>query len=79
MKISKPYPSASGIKKMIEEERNCFDILKQVSAVNGALKSLQKVMLEQHMQICLIEAIKKDGARGRIVEELVKHLSELQA
>ena len=67
-----------GVKKMIEEGRGCFDILKQVSAAGGALRSLQKVMLEEHIQGCLEEALKKKDDRGRLLEELVKNLSDLQ-
>ncbi len=68
-----------GVKKMIEEGRGCFEILKQVGAASGALRSLQKVMLEQHIQGCLDEALLKKGERQHLLEELVKNLSELSA
>ena len=66
-----------GVKKMIEEGRGCFEILKQVSAASGALRSLQKVMLEQHIQGCLEEALNKKGERQRLLGELVKNISDL--
>lgn len=66
-----------GVKKMIEEGRGCFDILKQVGAASGALRSLQRVMLEQHIQGCLEETLRSKGDRERLLHELVKNLSEL--
>lgn len=68
-----------GVKRMIEEGQGCFEILKQVSAASGALRSLQKVMLEQHIQGCLEEALNKKGERQRLLGELVKNLSDLSA
>jgi DNA-binding FrmR family transcriptional regulator len=67
------------VKKMIEEGRGCFDILKQVGAASGALRSLQKVMLEQHIQGCLEEALRKKGDREQLLGELVKNLSGLSS
>lgn len=66
-----------GVKKMIEDERGCFDILKQVSAASGALRSLQRVMLEQHIQGCLEEALQSKGGPESPLQELVKNLSDL--
>lgn len=50
----------NGIKRMIEEDRYCDEILIQLSAVDKAIKSLSRVMLEAHMHRCLIEQI-QDG------------------
>lgn len=63
-----------GIKKMIAEGRDCFDILKQVAAVSGALRSLQKVMLEGHLEGCLHEALNSKDDRKQILHDLVENL-----
>lgn len=42
-----------GVKQMIEENRNCDDILMQVSAINSSLKSFGKYMLKSHLETCL--------------------------
>jgi DNA-binding FrmR family transcriptional regulator len=63
---------------MIDENRDCFEILKQVSAVNGALSSLQKMMLAQHIHGCLELALSSERDRTDLVDELVKHLSEVR-
>jgi len=49
-----------GIKSMVEEERYCVDILTQVSAVQAALNSFNKVLLSNHIKSCVVEDIKSD-------------------
>lgn len=47
-----------GIKQMIEDNRNCEEILTQISAVNKSLKSLGNSMLKSHLETCLANDIK---------------------
>ena len=42
-----------GIKRMVEEDAYCTDILIQVSAVNAALNSFNKVLLANHIRTCV--------------------------
>jgi DNA-binding FrmR family transcriptional regulator len=63
-----------GIKKMVTEGRACYDILKQVAAVNGALRSLQKVMLESHLEGCLHEALNGKVDQKQVLHDLVENL-----
>jgi DNA-binding FrmR family transcriptional regulator len=41
------------IKKMVEDERDCADVLIQVSAVRSALDKVGRVVLEDHLESCL--------------------------
>jgi DNA-binding FrmR family transcriptional regulator len=66
-----------GIKKMIAEGRDCFDILKQVAAVSGALRSLQKVMLEGHLEACLLDAMNRKDDRKQLLRDLVENLGAI--
>ena len=60
-----------GIKKMIEEDRYCDDVLTQLLAVDKAVKSLSSVILEKHMYSC----IKKEVSEGNLeVVDEVMHL-----
>jgi CsoR family transcriptional regulator, copper-sensing transcriptional repressor len=74
-RINRIEGQVRGIKKMIEEERGCYEIVKQVGAVGGALRSLQKVILESHLEACLVEASRTARDRKRIIHDLVDHLS----
>ena len=61
-----------GIKKMIEEDRYCDDLLTQLLAVDKAVKSLSSVILEKHMYSC----IKKEVSEGNleVVDEVMQLL-----
>ena len=47
-----------GIKKMIEEERYCLDIVNQIKAVRSALKSVEKNILQKHIKHCVAASVK---------------------
>ena len=64
-----------GIKKMVENDIYCPDILIQVSAVNNALNSFNKVLLAEHVRSCVAEDI-RSGNDGSI-DELVGVLQKL--
>ena len=66
-----------GIKKMIGEGRGCYDVLKQVAAVSGALRSLQKVMMESHLEGCLLDALNRKDERKDLLHDLVENLGSL--
>ena len=42
-----------GIKNMVEDERYCIDILNQVSAVQAALNSFNRILLTDHIHTCV--------------------------
>ncbi len=64
-----------GVKSMLENDAYCPDILIQVSAINAALNSFNKVLLTNHIESCVIDDIKAD--REGTVEELVSVLQKL--
>ena len=49
-----------GISGMVEEGRDCSDILIQLSAVNAAIRKLKVIILKDHMEHCLVDAVKND-------------------
>lgn len=48
------------IRRMVEEGRDCSDILIQISAVDAALKNVGKIILKDHMEHCIVEAVQED-------------------
>ncbi len=46
-----------GIKRMVEEDTYCIDLLTQISAVNKAMHSLSLGLVTDHMNHCVIEAV----------------------
>ena len=64
-----------GIKGMIEKDAYCTDILVQVSAVNAALNSFNKVLLANHIRTCVAEDIRE--GKDETIDELVTVLQKL--
>lgn len=64
-----------GIKRMVDEDVYCPDILVQVAAVNAALNSFNKVLLGNHIKTCVTQDI-KDG-KEETVDELLLTLQKL--
>jgi DNA-binding FrmR family transcriptional regulator len=66
-----------GIQRMVEEEKYCVDILLQLMAVQGAVEQVQKLVLAQHIESCVSDAIRSGNARDRQkkVEELLEVFS----
>ena len=64
-----------GIQKMLEEDSWCPDIMVQVSAVNQALNSFNKVLLAEHIRSCVVRDIKE--GREETIDELVSTLQKV--
>ena len=57
-RLSRISGQIDGIKKMIEEERYCVDIVNQIKAVRSALKSVEKNILQKHIKHCVAASFK---------------------
>ena len=57
-----------GIIKMIDEEKECPDILIQIAAVKAALNKAGAIILEDHLEHCLIEAVKSGDIEPQLNE-----------
>ena len=64
-----------GIRRMVQEDKYCVDILKQTYAVRKSIEKLEQVMLGSHMETCVIPGIQQ-GRQDQIVAEL-KNLYKL--
>ena len=64
-----------GIKRMLEQDAYCTDILIQVSAVNAALNSFNKELLAKHIRTCVAEDIRQ--GKDETIDELVVTLQKL--
>jgi CsoR family transcriptional regulator, copper-sensing transcriptional repressor len=60
-----------GIRKMVEEDKYCVDILRQTYAVRKAIEKLESVILENHLHGCVPEGI-RSGREGAVIDELVQ-------
>jgi DNA-binding FrmR family transcriptional regulator len=61
----------SGIRKMVEDDKYCIDILRQTHAVRKALEKLEAVILEGHLRTCVPEGIKGNREEA-VIQELIQ-------
>jgi CsoR family transcriptional regulator, copper-sensing transcriptional repressor len=64
----------AGIRRMVEQEQYCIDILKQTYAVRKAIEKLEAMLLEGHLESCVPIAIADNRA-----EQVIKEMVELYA
>lgn len=64
-----------GVKKMVEQDAYCTDILRQVSAVNAALNSFSRILLANHIRTCVRQDILE--GRDETLEDLLATLQKL--
>ncbi len=74
-RLSRIEGQVRGIRRMVEEDAYCTDILIQVAAVNAALNSFNKVLLANHIRTCVAQDI-RDG-KEETIDELVATLQKL--
>ncbi|MBE0699893.1 MAG: metal-sensitive transcriptional regulator [Anaerolineaceae bacterium] len=61
-----------GIQRMVEDGAYCIDIIHQVQAVQSALNRVNSEILDQHLNSCLITAVRGDdpAERERVLKEI---------
>lgn len=54
-----------GIQRMVQQDKPCVDILLQISAVQGAVDQVHRLLLTQHLESCVADAIRSVTGRDR--------------
>ena len=70
-----------GLQRMLDNDAYCVDILLQISAVQGALEQVQKLLLGRHIESCVADALRSGSKseRQQKVEELLDVFSRFGA
>ena len=74
--VSRRLASAAGhlkgIERMVDEDAYCIDVIQQVHAVQAALNKISTMVLDSHLNSCVITAIQGDdpGERERVLQEV---------
>ncbi len=74
-RLKKIEGQVRGIQKMVENDKPCEDILIQIGAVKSALHKTGQVILEGHMQHCLLDAA-KEGNADDVINRLISALNQ---
>ena len=61
-----------GIERMVDEDAYCIDVIQQVHAVQAALNKISTMVLDSHLNSCVITAIQGEdpGERERVLQEV---------
>lgn len=74
-RMSRAIGHMNAIKRMIEEGRDCSDVLIQLSAVSAEIKGVSKVILKDHIDHCVIDAVQENDSEA--LERLQKAVERL--
>jgi CsoR family transcriptional regulator, copper-sensing transcriptional repressor len=64
-----------GVIRMVEEDKYCIDVIRQIQAVEAALNKVSSNILENHLNSCVITAIQGNDKKER--ERVLKEITEV--
>lgn len=73
-RLNRAIGQLNGIKAMIDEDRYCGDVLTQLAAAESALRSVSRLVLQEHLETCVVERVQ--GGDTEVVEELMRLLKQ---
>lgn len=71
LRLAKAMGHLNAVHKMVDEKKYCIDVLHQLKAVQAALDKTAEEILKQHLESCVVEAVRNQDER-RVIEELVQ-------
>lgn len=75
VRLNKIEGQVRGVKKMIDNDQYCNDVINQILSIKSALNSVNKIILENHINNCLVEKIKNDDQE--VLSELMALMSKI--
>ena len=74
-RLSRIEGQVRGVRKMLEDEAYCTDVLTQVTAIQAALNAFNRELLANHIKSCVVEDIRNGS--DEVVDDLVATLQKL--
>lgn len=74
-RLSRIEGQVRGIRRMVDEDAYCVDILTQASAAAAALNSFNRILLANHIKTCVADDIR--AGNDEVIDELVKIVQKL--
>ena len=63
-RLSRAIGHLQSVRKMVEDGRDCSEVLIQIAAVRSAINNVGKVILQDHIQHCIVDAVEQDDAQA---------------
>ena len=77
-RLNRAIGQLEGIKKMIEEQRYCPDIIIQLKAVRSAIKSVEMNILKTHLETCVTDSFSDKEDAHQKIEEIINLLDKVK-
>lgn len=74
-RLKSVHGHVAGIIRMAEDDAYCIDLIRQIQAVQAALDKVASIILDGHLDSCLVNAIRGDDPKER--ERVLSELSEV--
>ena len=74
-RLSRATGHLQAVKKMIEEHKDCSEVLIQLSAVKSALNKIGQIILKDHIERCIVDAAKNDDKET--LDKLMKAIERI--
>lgn len=76
-RLARAIGHLESVKKMVEEGRDCSEVLIQLAAVRSAINNTGKVILKDHMDHCIVDAVEHHDLKAieelnRAIEQFIK-------
>jgi CsoR family transcriptional regulator, copper-sensing transcriptional repressor len=69
-RLAKALGHLNAVHKMVDDQKYCIDVLHQLKAVQAALDKVSEEILKQHLETCVVTAIRNQD-ENRVIQELV--------
>lgn len=73
-RLNRAIGQLNGVKTMVEEDRYCGDVLTQLAAAESALRSVSRLLLQDHLETCVVERIQEGDIE--VIDELLALLKQ---
>ena len=74
-RLSRAIGHLESVKRMVEDGRDCSDVLIQLAAVRAALGSVSRIILKDHLEHCIVHAVESNDQKA--IEELERAIDKL--
>lgn len=73
-RINRAIGQLNGVKTMLDDERYCGDVLTQLAAAESAIRSVSRLVLQEHLQTCVVERVQEGDTE--VIGELMTLLKQ---
>lgn len=70
-RLAKAIGHLNAVYRMVDDKKYCIDVLNQLKAVQSALDKTSELILRQHLETCVVQAVQSQDS-ARVIEELIQ-------